>query len=207
MIEERVQYGIDNFLQEDFFLPPSASYYLEEKIESGRSELQVDIEGDNLCSEDYDYKGKCNFLKESSPFKLKRSVDHVLLQKKEEKWIVHFIEMKSKVDNKKWYEIKQKIRASYFNICALERVLGIHIDEIRTYTTYETTWFSRVATTADPKTFVVPLGKPIPPTPEEDWNSGSISVDIGELVKFQHSAVKMERTEDGTKLIGKLSIG
>ena len=100
MIEERVQYGIDNFLQEDFFLPPSASYYLEEKIESGRSELQVDIEGDNLCSEDYDYKGKCNFLKESSPFKLKRSVDHVLLQKKEEKWIVHFIEMKSKVDNK-----------------------------------------------------------------------------------------------------------
>lgn len=206
MIEERVQYGIANFLQENFFLPPSTSYYLEEKIESGRSELQVDIVGDNLCSEDYDHKGKCNFLKESSPFKLKRSVDHVLLQKKEEKWIVHLIEMKSKVDNKKWYEIKQKVRASYFNICALERVLGIHIDEVRTYTTYETTWFSKVATTADPKTFVVPLGASTPSTPEEDWKNGLITVDVGEMVKFKHSAVKMQRTEDGAKLIGKLRI-
>ena len=41
-------------------------------------------------------------------------------KKKEEKWILHLIEMKSKVDNKKWHEIKQKIRASYFNVRALK---------------------------------------------------------------------------------------
>ena len=64
MIEERIQYGIDNFLEEKFFLPSSSSYCLEEKEESGRSELQVDVEGDNLCSEDYDHKGKCNFLRD-----------------------------------------------------------------------------------------------------------------------------------------------
>lgn len=50
--------------------------------ETGRSKLQVDVQGDNLCSEDYDHKGKCNFLKKESSFKLRRSVDHVLLQKK-----------------------------------------------------------------------------------------------------------------------------
>ena len=71
MIEERIQYGIDNFLEEKFFLPSSSSYCLEEKEESGRSELQVDVEGDNLCSEDYDHKGKCNFLRDGKVWGLK----------------------------------------------------------------------------------------------------------------------------------------
>lgn len=65
-----------------FFLPPNTSYRLEEKSESGRSELQVNITEDNLCSEDYDHKGKCNFLNKENSFKLGKSVDHVLLQKR-----------------------------------------------------------------------------------------------------------------------------
>lgn len=206
MIEERVQYGINNFLEDDFFLPFSDSYCLKEKTETGKSELQVDVQGENLCSEDYDHKGKCNFLKEKSSFKLRRSVDHVLLQKKEARWILHLIEMKSKVDNKKWIEIKQKIRASYFNICALERVLGIHFDEVRTYTTYENTGFWSVDKSEDPKIIVAPLGKPMPPVPEKEWENNIISVDVGEVMKFQHTAVKMQRTEDGDKLVGRLSI-
>ena len=56
MIEERIQYGIDNFLEDNFFLPFSNSYCLEEKSETGRSKLHVDVRGDNLCSEDYDHK-------------------------------------------------------------------------------------------------------------------------------------------------------
>ena len=72
-----------SFWKKIFFLPENDSYCLEEKSESGRSELQVTIQGDNLCCEDYDHKGKCNFLKRESPLKLQRSVDHVLLQKKE----------------------------------------------------------------------------------------------------------------------------
>ena len=206
MIEERIQYGIDNFLEDNFFLPFSNSYCLEEKSETGRSKLHVDVQGDNLCSEDYDHKGKCNFLKTESPFKLRRSVDHVLLQKKEEKWILHLIEMKSKVDNKKWHEIKQKIRASYFNVRALEGVLGIHIDEIRTYTTYESTGFWNTDRSEDPKIMVAPLGKPMPPAPEKEWENNIISVDVGAVRKFQHVAVKMQRTEEGDKLIGNLRI-
>lgn len=206
MIEKRIQYGIDSFLEDNFFLPFSNSYCLEEKSETGRSELQVDVQGDNLCSEDYDHKGKCNFLKEKSSFKLRRSVDHVLLQKKEDKWILHLIEMKSKVDEKKWHEIKQKIRASYFNVCALERVLGIHIDEIRTYTTYESTGFWNADKSEDPKIIVAPLGKRMVPAPETEWKNNVINVDVGDIIQFQHVAVKMQRTEDGDKLIGKLRI-
>ena len=55
MVEERIAYGIEKFLEEDFFLPENDSYCLEEKSESGRSELQVTIQGDNLCCEDYDH--------------------------------------------------------------------------------------------------------------------------------------------------------
>ena len=185
MIEERIQYGIDNFLEDNFFLPFSNSYCLEEKSETGRSKLHVDVQGDNLCSEDYDHKGKCNFLKKESPFKLRRSVDHVLLQKK---------------------EIKQKIRASYFNVRALEGVLGIHIDEIRTYTTYESTGFWNTDRSEDPKIMVAPLGKPMPPAPEKEWENNIISVDVGAVMKFEHVAVKMQRTEEGDKLIGNLRI-
>lgn len=203
MIEERIQYGIDNFLEDNFF---SNSYCLEEKSETGRSTLHVDVQGDNLCSEDYDHKGKCNFLKKESPFKLRRSVDHVLLQKKEDKWILHLIEMKSKVDNKKWHEIKQKIRASYFNVCALEGVLGIHIDEIRTYTTYESTGFWNADRSEDPKIMVAPLGKPMPPAPEKEWENNIISVDVGEIMQFRHVAIKMQRTKEDNLLTGNLHI-
>lgn len=206
MIEERIQYGIDNFLEEKFFLPSSSSYCLEEKEESGRSELQVDVEGDNLCSEDYDHKGKCNFLRDGKVWVLKKSVDHILLQKKEGKWILHLIEMKSEVHNKKWHQIKKKIRASYFNMCALEKVLGIHIDEVRTYTTYERTYFLDTDETADSKLLIAPLGKPTFPSAKNEWEKGVIGVDIGEKVQFKHSAIKMERTEDGSKLVGKLTI-
>lgn len=206
MVEERIAYGIEKFLEEDFFLPENDSYCLEEKSESGRSELQVTIQGDNLCCEDYDHKGKCNFLKRESPLKLQRSVDHVLLQKKDGKWVLHLIEMKSKVDDKKWHEIKQKTRASYFNVCALKRVLGIHIDEVEVYTTYETTGFWHSEQSEDPKIIVPLLGKPLPPKPESEWENHRISVDVGEIVQFHHHAVKMQRTEDGRKLIGELNI-
>lgn len=205
MIEQRVKYGIDNFLKEDFFLPSSDLYCLEEKSETGRSELQLYVQGDNLCSEDYDHKGKCNFLRIEKTLKLGKSVDHILLQKKD-KWILHLIEMKSQVDNKRWYEIKQKVRASYFNVCALEKVLGIHIEDVRTYTTYERTAFWKPEKSENPKAMVPLLGKPMPLAPKDEWESNMISVNIGEVVKFQHKSVKMQRTEKGDKLVGELSI-
>lgn len=58
----------------------------------------------------------------------------------------------------------------------------------------------------DPKIMVAPLGKPMPPAPEKEWENNIISVDVGAVMKFQHAAVKMQRTEEGDKLIGNLRI-
>jgi len=46
----------------------------------------------------------------------------------------------------------------------------------------------------------------MPPAPEKEWKNNIISVDVGDVMKFQHIAVKMQRTEEGDKLIGNLSI-
>ena len=79
-------------------------------------------------------------------------------------------------------------------------MLGIHIDEVEVYTTYETTGFWHSEQSEDPKIIVPLLGKPLPPKPESEWENHRISVDVGEI------AVKMQRTEDGRKLIGELNI-
>ena len=42
--------------------------------------------------------------------------------------------------------------------------------------------------------------------PEKEWNNNIISVDIGEIVQFQHTAIKMHRAEDRSKLLGQLDI-
>ena len=207
MTDTRVQYGIDNFLQEGFFITAGQEYLLEETQESGKSALTVYVSGENLCGKDFDHKGKCNFLNSSNQYKLKRSVDHVILQKKtDEGWILHLIEMKSQVDNKRWYEIRQKVRASYFNVCALERVLGIHIESVLVYTTYERTRFTGISSSPDIKTFALPLGKYVAPMPKEDWENHQISVDVGEFVKFKHKAVKMKRNSSESGLVGELEL-
>ena len=120
--------------------------------------------------------------------------------------IASYIEMKSKVDNKKLHEIKQKIRASYFNVCALERVLGIHIDKIKTYTTYERTNFGNANRSEDPKIMVAPLGQRMQPVPEEEWEANIISVDVGEIMQFPHVGIKMQRTKEDDPLTGNLHI-
>lgn len=71
---------------------------------------------------------------------------------------------------------------------------------------YETTGFWHSEQSEDPKIIVPLLGKPLPPKPESEWENHRISVDVGEIVQFHHHAVKMQRTEDGRKLIGELNI-
>lgn len=64
MYEERVQYALDNFIAENYFLDMDSEYHLKEEKDSGKSDLLVRINNENLCIHDFDNKKKCNFLKE-----------------------------------------------------------------------------------------------------------------------------------------------
>ena len=77
MYSRRVQYALDYFIEENYFLPMENSYDLKEEKESGKSSLNVTIANDNLCIFDFDRKHKCNFLKKDRNIGLQKSVDHV----------------------------------------------------------------------------------------------------------------------------------
>lgn len=49
MYNKRIQYAIDNFITEYYFLPMNSKYHLKEEKESGKSDLSVTIKRTNLC--------------------------------------------------------------------------------------------------------------------------------------------------------------
>ena len=49
MFTERVQYAIDNFIMDDYFLEMQKNYHLKEEKDSGKSDLDVTIKNDKLA--------------------------------------------------------------------------------------------------------------------------------------------------------------
>lgn len=95
MYGSRIQYALDNFIQDNYFLSPDNLYHLKEEEESGKSDLKLNIDRKNLCIEGFDKHAQCEFVKENKKFGMKKSVDHIFFEKGESGWRTHLIEMKS----------------------------------------------------------------------------------------------------------------
>ncbi|MHC1732017.1 MAG: hypothetical protein AB9888_08330 [Bacteroidales bacterium] len=186
---------MDTFIVEDYFTPMKNTYDLKETAESGKSLLRVTIDGENICVEDYDKKKRCGFLRESSAFGMQKCIDHFLLKKNGETWNLYMIEMKSRIDDKKWYEVKAKMRSSLLNIKALSEFLGIRIGEIYAFTTYERDCFTQPEKTSDPITLMSPLGQKATNFKRDEWDKNIIKINIDEIQTFTHQAIKMKRDE------------
>ena len=211
MYDRRIDYAINNFINNEFFLDKSNKYILKEKSKQGESILIVNVENDNICVEEYDndnVRGKCNFLKQDRHQGLKKCIDHFLLSKNGENWALHMIEMKTSVGNGTWHDIKHKNRASYFNIMSLCLVLGIKVDKIYSYTTYETEKFQPINQTSDIKAHVPMLGKKLIDFKKDEWDKGKITIELDDMnleMIFPHRAIKMIRNSKG-ELEGELTI-
>ena len=205
MYDTRIQYAMDNFIDDKYFLPMKNVYDLKEAADSGKSLLTLKVEGENICVEEYDNKKRCNFLKENKAFGMHRCIDHFVLKKQENSWDLYMIEMKSSVSDKKWFEIKLKMRSSLLNIKALCEFLCITIDKVYTYTTYERECFETPLNTADIKTKVPLFGERATKFKEDEWDKSLIKIKIDEVLSLPHVAVKMERNSDGV-LVGNLNI-
>lgn len=196
---------MEELLQENYFLPQSNKYVLRENAAEGKSTLEVSLVNENYCIEDYDHSKKCGFFVEDGKIGMQKSVDHVLLEKKgESKWILHLIEMKSSVGNKTWRDIKQKVRTSYLSMEALAAVMGIKVEEIKTYTTYETEKFNSSKETTNPKMIIPPLGEPAIDFKKEEWDKNIIRIKVGEELTFSHREIKMKNIDN--VLMGKLDL-
>ena len=115
------------------------------------------------------------------------------------------IEMKSSVGDKKWLDIKLKIRSSLLNIKALCEFLGITVGKVYTYTTYERECFETPLSTADIKTKIPLLGEKATNFKDDEWDKSLIKIKIDEILSFPHIAVEMERNSEGV-LVGSLNI-
>lgn len=211
MYNSRIEYAMKNFISEGYFLKGENTYTLNEKAKEGNSVLDVIVDGDNICVEEYDndkIRGKCTFLRHTKSQGLKKCIDHFILKRTGEKWDLHMIEMKTSVGNKTWQDIKHKNRASYFNIKSLCIVLGIEIEDIYSYTTYEVEKFESIERTTDLKTYMPQLGKKLINFKKDEWDKGKIIIELDEkdsFLTFTHKAIKMIRGEEG-ELTGKLLI-
>lgn len=205
MYNTRIQYAIENFIDENYFLSMKNVYELKEAEESGKSVLELTTKAINICVEGFDKKKRCGFLRESSKFGMQKCVDHFILTNNGVSWDLHMIEMKSSVGYKKWNDIKAKMRSSLLNVRALCEFLGITLVNIYTYTTYEKECFMPLGNTADPKVLIPMLGDKASDAKQDEWDMDVVKIRIGEEITLPHRAIKMERdTKNG--LLGTLNI-
>lgn len=207
MLDKRIQFAIDNFILENYFLSMSNTYNLKEKTEKGKSLLKLCVNDDNICVEEYDSKKRCAFLRAEKKFGMQKCVDHFILIKRTYGWELCMIEMKSGVGLGEWRAIKEKVRSSFYNVKALCVFLGITIDKVCIYTTYERVSFQTAKDTADIKAHIPLLGEKASNYKEDEWDKNIIKVDMdGDIIEtLQHEGVKMVRNTNGV-LEGNLTI-
>lgn len=207
MLTERVQFAINNFIMDQYFLDMQHNYHLKEEKDSGKSDLDVTIESDNLCIYNFDDKKKCNFLKTDKKHGMQKSVDHILFEQIDNGWRLHLIEMKSSVGYNTWLEsIKPKVRTSYLTSLAIAEFLGIKITDIVAYTTYDEEKFSANSNKTNPRAFVPLLGKKARDPRKDEWEKDQLFLELGEEFKIVHKRIKMNKDEKTGVLLGKLVI-
>ena len=127
MKRDRREFIINELMVPGFMENMDDKILLEEKEESGRSKLNVQLMSkENLCIANVDKKHTdlC-FFQDIKDKSMKKRVDHIIFEHQGmEKWRLHLIEMKGSVQSSKWVEIKGKFRASYLLSQAIAGMLA-----------------------------------------------------------------------------------
>ena len=207
MLEQRVQYGIDNFIEPGYFEGMNDTYVLTETKE-GKTRLDVHVDRPNLCIADFDSKKKCNFLNKAKNVGMQKSSDHIIFHKRDSIWKLCIIEMKTSVGSETWKTIKQKTRASLLNSLAIASFLGITIEpnDVQVYTTYENEAFNKIENGTAPVTYKLPLGKKPYDVKKEEWDQDRIAITLGQEIFLRHKAIRLQRNVVEKQLEGQLII-
>ena len=207
MYNKRIRFALDCFIMPGYFLDMAHTYHLKEEADSGKSDLEVTVNCENLCIYDFDHKRKCNFLRDDGRSGMQKSVDHILFENSAGNWKLHLFEMKSSVGYQTWQgSVKPKIRTSYLTSLAIAEFLGIKISETLAYTTYETDRFSEEEIGANPKTVLPALGWAAHDALRDEWQKDQIFLNLGEEIMIPHKKIHMTKNEDTGVLEGSLSL-
>lgn len=189
------EYIINELMNEGFIENENSCICLEETIESGKSQLILQLlSNSNLSIKNVDNKKtELNFFKSGSKLGLSKRVDHIVFEKlQNDEWKLHLIEMKSTVGYGTWIDVKGKFRASYLVAQAIAAMLEMTIVKTYMYTTYEKVDLKLSDT--KPSARRVHTGEKMI-RPEEEWNGTEFRLNYGEKVKFEHIPIPMKRDE------------
>lgn len=216
MLDKRVKFALDNFLTLEAanhsykILFSELSYEMLEYGNEGKAYLIFYVGTDNnLCVTNCDKLPLWSILREVGELTIRKCVDHFVLRKNSDRWELHMIEMKRTISRNNWYNVKEKIRASYFTIKALSVFLGISFrdEDIFVYTVYG---YEKMSSMDTGTSIRQPTGERLINHVDE-WKSGHISVKLVDFngeenpVKFSHTPIKLNETEGG-ELSGSFSL-
>ncbi len=204
-MNQKRKYIIDNLFVDNFIEFESRIIYLEEKEDSGKSLLEIQLNKDgNLSIKNVDMKNThMYYFKSDKVFSMNKRVDHIIFEYvSENDWKLHLIEMKSSVGRKKWNEIKGKFRASYLLAQGIAAMLELNIVSTHMYTSYEKVQLE-VSDTL-PSERRMRIGEHYV-KPEEEWAGDKFALNFGERLTFEHIPIQMTRKED--ILIGNYMLG
>ncbi|MDO5148661.1 MAG: hypothetical protein Q4D76_04630 [Oscillospiraceae bacterium] len=206
---DSIEFALENYIKSGFFnarSDTSSEYHFTETDSGGESDLSLTVSGKHYCTMNYDKNNRPNFifLKPDKKYGMLKCVDHFVIKQHNDKWDLYMFEFKTTVGFNTWNDIKGKFRASLLSIRALCVYLGIEIDNVYAYTTYETDKFKESQDT-NPVLRKSLLGVTPYPDPEIEWNSGFVCLNTFDKVKFPHSPILLKRNEKGV-LCGEFSI-
>lgn len=205
-MNQKRKYIIDNLFVDNFIEFESRIVYLEEKEDSGKSLLEIQLNKDgNLSIKNVDMKNThMYYFKSDKVFSMNKRVDHIIFEYvSENDWKLHLIEMKSSVGRKKWNEIKGKFRASYLLAQGIAAMLELNIVSTHMYTSYEKVQLE-VSDTL-PSERRMRIGEHYV-KPEEEWEGDKFALNFGERLTFEHIPIQMTRNEEDI-LIGNCMLG
>lgn len=205
-MNQKRKYIIENLFVDNFIEPESATILLEEKEDSGRSLLEIQLnKEDNLSIKNVDAKNtNMYYFKNDKALSMYKRVDHIIFEHvSENDWKLHLIEMKSSVGRKKWNEIKGKFRASYLWAQGIAAMLDMNIVDTHMYTSYEKVQLEVSGTM--PSERRMPVGEYFE-KPEDEWDGGKFALNFGIRFSFEHTPLQMIRNEENI-LTGKHVLG
>mgnify|MGYP004554378443 CR=1 FL=1 len=123
---DKLNYALHEFIDPEYVEMEDSEYLLTEEQDSGHTELRLRIQGENLCIAQYDKKNRCGFWNRNQRNGLSKCVDHAILQHTENGWLLHLIEMKGRMDNRK--EKPLRVRRGFGMAARFSSVEGVALE-------------------------------------------------------------------------------
>jgi hypothetical protein len=129
MIADEIKQRL-NEIDKTFIEESTEIFILEETEKEGKAKILLSLSNYSLLCKNID-KQKFNWLKQ------KKCADYIIMEKKNEEWILHIFEFKKTVTKEKWVmDIYEQFKGAYPRALSIAAFLQINICKVIVYSCY-----------------------------------------------------------------------